>query len=135
MKDCADVIQKTRTRLTRYMEKALERSLVFPDWKQLANSDEVSNQICIHAQFVQELSFLIADARVWRTKLRLYREDMTAGMPTRSRDEKSIISPQLDKITKLDLDVKDMIICLQERLANSQENVNNLKLISRNLLS
>jgi hypothetical protein len=117
------------------MEKALERSLVFPDWKQLANSDEVSNQICIHAQFAQELSFLIADARVWRTKLRLFREDMTASMLTRSRDEKSIISPQLDKITKLDLDVKDMIICLQERLANSQENVNNLKLISRNLLS
>jgi len=134
MIDLDDIIEKTNTRIKVYMTKAKDKSLAFPDWDKLVDVGVMNSEICRHSQHTQQLTWVIADARVWRTRLSLLKPIVKSELSTYSRDKRPLVQEQMDTIYKLDDNIKGLITCLQEVVKNSQENVNSLKLMSRSIL-
>lgn len=130
----SDIIGKTEQRLKLYMKTATSSPNTFPEWKDLINFHAVGGFICDYTQEAQKISNLIADARVWRIKLREFKPVAANSIRGLPQGIRATASQQMDRLNKLDDSIDDMITCLQGRYMNIVESINSLKLMAKSLV-
>lgn len=135
MQALADITAKTEKRLELYMKGAVRFKEEFPEWKDLVNQSAVGEQICNYTQESQRLSYLVADAKVWRLKLREFRHAVANDIRVLSPGVRGNAVKQLERLGKLDSSIEDIISCLHSRYMSIIESINSLKLMAKLLIS